>query len=144
MHYLSEISKSREKRILKMLWKCQIFPLRVPVVIEMCCCVGKCPVGSQKPSYLMLPSQTESATAIFLYECWVWYEKDGTCIIIGHSWYDKFNIFTSDPSICHIFQYFCQLYRNISVQPRAWTFTLRLNRRTRLLPYKLNLHLFFY
>ena len=47
-HYLSEISKSREKRILKMLWKCQIFPLRVPVVIEMCCCVGKCPVGSQK------------------------------------------------------------------------------------------------
>ena len=26
---------------------------------------------------------------------------------------------------------------------RAWTFTLRLNRRTRLLPYKLNLRLFF-
>ena len=43
-----------------------------------------------------------------------------------------------------------ELYCNTDPRPSctvalpywAWTFTLRLNRRTRLLPYKLNLHLF--
>ena len=65
-HYLSEISKSREKRILKMLWKCQIFPLRVPVVIEMCCCVGKCPVGSQKTILSYAPIEDRECHCHFL------------------------------------------------------------------------------
>ena len=66
LHYLSEISKSREKRILKMLWKCQIFPLRVPVVIEMCCCVGKCPVGSQKTILSYAPIEDRECHCHFL------------------------------------------------------------------------------
>ena len=91
-----------------MLWKCQIFPLRVPVVIEMCCCVGKCPVGSQKTILSYAPIADRECHCYFLvYECWVWYEKDGTCIIRHHhalATCDKFNIFTSDP-ILGIFQY---------------------------------------
>ena len=70
-----------------MLWKCQIFPLRVPVVIEMCCCVGKCPVGSQKTILSYAPIADRECHCYFLvYECWDWYEKNGTCIIRHHHW----------------------------------------------------------
>ena len=38
---------------------------------------------------------------------------------------------------------FIQIATYVSSPNRAWTFTLRLNRLIRLLPYKLNLHLIF-